>query len=90
MVTNEETSSKPEAPPHVYIAMAVIKKFLEYTPKESSSHHDQCAVDLQSFLQALEAADTTTAIGLIIPFLKINKTYNEICRLAIAGLVFLE
>ena len=46
IVTSKKTSSKPEAPPQIYIAMAVIKKLLEYTPTENSSQHDQCAVNL--------------------------------------------
>ena len=81
VINKEAGAQKPEAPPHVYIGLAVIKRLLgHHSPMEMSSLHEEDKKELEKYLADLESADTQMAVTLL-PYLKINKTYTEGYRL---------
>jgi hypothetical protein len=73
-VTNtpkDELKKMDLGPPHVYIALAVLKDFTHTHPAECDELRE-----LQDFIKRLEEADWKEAVR-IVPHFKIGKTYEE-------------
>ena len=75
-VTAQQTmAEKPEAPPHIYIGMAVIKRLLEYPASQKEGYGVQ-SENLKQYHQDLVDSTPMDSI-MLLPFFRINKTYTE-------------